>query len=340
MQSKSASLFFLLGIMVLTALACGVGSSPPTEPTVNAPAGEWIPTPSVIPRQPRTPTSSPASPMPTPVAVATFPVWVADFSDPILEAVEDQPPALEDDFPAICIDERQKWKVCSTPEQRTYYQSNEGDELSITELALATARPTLDLQPDLQNGYTLLNKGWFYVLADNPRKPLYAKIDNGSLILSLPTENEKRDFWVYNPKILQRNFVLQFDLEFRQTQPGDGFRFQFEQGNRQRFALELSKDGAWTFSWGAGDSLQFHAGIYGGLTFLPVRILVMAYGSGCAVYFDNVPLDYVEYCRADAGIKPSPQSARFHIFAKPGNVSTIAMDNIKVWDLDKLDISP
>jgi hypothetical protein len=221
-------LFFLTGATVII-LACGVGNKFSTATPVNTSIKTMTVIPIITPRQVRTPVQTPIFLSPTP-QVMSFPAWVTEFSDPILLALENQRPVFEDDFPSICIDEYKKWKVCATPEQRTYYQPNEYDPLSISELPLATARPTLDLQPDLQNGYTLLNKGWFYIISDTPQKPFYARIDNGALTLTLPQGKEKKDFWVYNPHFLYKNFALQFDLKFNETQPKDTFRFQFEQG--------------------------------------------------------------------------------------------------------------
>jgi len=254
MKMKLPKPFFFFGIIILITLACGVGDDLAT-PLPASPLAEisTLP-PSVIPRQPRTPT--PEILLPVSTGAVTFPAWVTDFSDPILAALEGQRPVFEDDFPEICIDEDQKWKVCSTPEQRTYYQS------PISGLALATARPTLDIQPDLQNGYALLNKGWFFIVPESSKNPLYARIDNGALVLSLPEGKENKDFWIYNPRFLQKNFVIQFDLQFGETQPNDAFRFQFEQGEDQGFVLELAKNQTWVFDWGAQGNQQSRAGFY------------------------------------------------------------------------------
>jgi hypothetical protein len=336
MKIKSIKPLSLFAILTLVALACGLGTDLSTPLPAGQPVERQTLPPSVIPRQPRTPTPSPIFIPSPPAAEATFPAWVADFSDPIIAAIEDQYPAFADEFPAICIDERKKWKVCATPERRTYYQSNEYDESSLSDLVLATARPTLDLQPDLQNGYTLLNKGWFYVVPDSPVNPFYAHIDSGSLVLSLPTGKENRDFWVYTPYFLQKNFVLQFDLEFYETQPGDTFRFKFEQGELENFALDLTKDRTWAFHWGVGDAQQSRTGVYEGLSFGITRILVIAQGNQCAVYLNNTPLDYFEDCRANPDIKPSMQSGTFHILAEPGRSSVVTIDNVGIWDLDQV----
>jgi hypothetical protein len=329
-------LFFLTGAIVIT-LACGVGNDLSITQPVNVPIETLIVPSSIIPRLAHAPTLTPVFLSPTPRSFL-YPAWVADFSDPILVAVNDQRPVFADDFPSICIDEYKKWKVCSTPEQRTYYQSNESDPFSISELPLATARATLDLQPDLQNGYTLLNTGWFYLVSDNPKKPFYAQIDNGALVLSLPNGNEKNDFWVYSQHFLQKNFVIQFDIEFDESQQNDTFRFQFKQGMAESFALDLAKNKIWDFRWGSPDNLQSRSGDYEyfprGLT----RVLIIARGNQCAVYLNNVPLDYFENCRTDANIKPSMQSTTFHLLAEPGHPAVLTIDNVKMWDLDKISV--
>lgn len=328
--------FFFLGIIILTALACGVGDDLATPLPASLLAEISTLPPSVIPRQPRAPTLTPTPEILLPVSTvaATFPAWVTDFSDPILAALEGQRPMFEDDFPEICIDEDQKWKVCSTPERRTYYQS------PISGLALATARPTLDVQPDLQDGYALLNKGWFFVVPESSKNPLYARIDNGALVLRLPEGKEKKDFWIYNPRFLQKNFVIQFDLQFGETQPNDVFRFQFEQGENQGFALELAKNQTWVFEWGAHGNQQFHMGAYEYFSPEPFRVLIIARENQCAVYLNNTPLDYFEDCRTDTNTKLSVYSTTFHILAAPGHPAVMTMDNIKFWDLDKISNLP
>ena len=331
---KFKELLYFSGIVVFITLACGLGGGFST-PLPTVPPVETI-LPSVIPRQPRTPTPTLISLPLTSATAATFPAWVADFSDPILAAMQGQRPVFEDDFSAVCVNERNRWKACSTPEQRTYYQSNEGNPSSLSELPLATARPTLDLLPDLQNGYSLVNNGWFYIIPDSLKNPFYAHMEDEALVLNLPQGKENRDFWVYNPKFLQRNFVLQFDLQFDATQPKDAFRFQFEQGGDESFALDLIKNKTWAFRWGKGDDLQSRMGSYENSSFVMIRVLVIAQGNQCGVYLDNAPLAYFENCRTDASGGLFPQSMTFHILAEPGHSSMLVIDNVKMWDLSQI----
>ncbi len=329
-----------LGFIIFAVLACGLGDDLSTPLPASQPAGVWSLTPSAVPRQPRTPTPSPLVFPPTPIADATFPAWVADFSDPILAALEGQRPVFVDDFPEICIDERGKWKVCAAPEQRTYYQSNQGNRSSISELALATARPTLDLQPDLQNGYSLLNSGWFFIIPDNLRNPLYAHIENGALVLTLPSGKEHRDFWVYNPQFIQWNFALQFDLEFYEAEPEDKFRFQFDQTPEQSVAFDLSRNQNWSLYWGSLADWQSKTGTYANFPpDEPITVLVISKGEECAVYLENAPLAHSADCRSEPVTRSIPWAMKFHLLAEPGHTAVITIDNVKMWDLNKnLDI--
>ena len=321
-------------IMVIT--ACGAGDNLP----VNQPV-ETLTFPfSVIPRQVHTPIAAPHFLLSTPQPLSS-PVWVTEFSDPILTAVKSQRPVFEDHFFAICIDGYKNWKVCSTPEQRTYYQHNTYDESSISELPLATARPTLDLQPDLQNGYTLLNKGWFYFIPGNPRGPFYAHIQDEALLIKLPAENENRDYWVYNPKLTRKDFVLSFDLQFEESQPEDTVRFQFDQTTDQSVALDLSKNQTWILHWGSRLDWQSATGSYDNFPPERITVLVIAQGKKCAVYLNNAPLTYMDTCRTEPIARPSPWAFTFHMLAEPGHIAAATIDNVKLWDLDKVTgISP
>lgn len=325
---RRASFLILFMILILLALAC-------TTVNVLTPAPVNTPTPGlevIIPYPMQTARPAPTN-TPTPPSVytpAVFPPWVADFSDPLLRRLQFQRASFGDDFPPICIDEFKEWKVCSTPEQRLNYQ------YPLSSLVTSIPRPTLDLQPDLQLGYSLLNSGWFFVVPESKKNPFYAHIDSGTLVLKLPEGKENKDLWVYNPHLMARNFVLQFDLEFGDTQPDDAFKFQFEQAGGEFFALDLTKNKDWAFHWGAGENEQSRTGAYEYFSVAQVRVLIIARDNQCAVYLNNVPLDYFENCRTGVAQKITPKSTTFHILGKPGYSSTLMIDNVQIWDLDKV----
>jgi hypothetical protein len=317
---------FSLGVMLFI-LACGIGNVLTPTPPVDAPIQTTAMSSVMTPRRARTPTRVlpliPITPPSTP-----FPVWVADFSNPILASVSNQRPAFEDDFSPICVSEDKKeWKVCSGPEWRKIFGP---------EMVLATARPTLDLQPDLQNGYTILNKGWFFVDPDSPRNPLYVRIENGELLIELPKGKEKKDLWVYNPKLISKNFVLKLNLQFRETQPGDVVRFQFNQTADESMALDLTKDQTWTIYWGPQDDWQSRSGTFSYFPPEPISVQIILQGLDCAVYLNDNPLVYVNNCRNEPVAYASPSAVKFHLLTDSGHPAVVAIDNVKLWDLDEI----
>jgi len=279
------------------------------------------------PNQTLTAATQTATPAPAPAFTAPppFPAWAADFADPVFTFIQARRPDFEDDFPSICIDADKKWKVCATPERRLNYQ------YPLEGLALATPRATLDLQPDLQNGYALLNSGWFYIVPNSEKNPYYAQIDNGALLLSLPQPHERGDFWVYHRHLTARNFALTFDVEFVSAQPDDSFRWEYAPSPSERVALDLSQSKLWKFSWGAGENLT------GALNPFPlpqVNVMLIAQRAACAVYLDHLPAAFAPNCRAEGEGALLQQALRFHLLARAGHDAALKIDNVKMWNLD------
>jgi len=329
---RRAKLLIPFPVLIFFILACVLGNDVLPAP-VDTPTELSVIVPYPMQTSRPTPTNAPTL-KPFVSTPESFPSWVTDFSDPILKMLEDKQPAFEDDFPPICIDEAHDWKVCSTPEQRSYYQE------PLWGLVLATARPTLDLQPDLQDGYALLNKGWFFIVPGSPRNPFYAHIDSGTLLLKLPEGKETRDLMVYNPYLMRKNFVLQLDFEFRETQPNDIVRFEFNQSADQSVALDISRNKTWAFHWGFHDNWQSRMGVYERFTPEHISVVIIVSDTECAVYFNYDPLDYFSDCRTGALVQASPQAVSLHLLAQPGYSAIVSVDNVKLWDLDKISNLP
>ena len=320
-------LFFSVGTLVVGILGCTMSNLDRSNPANIPIATMLITSPTLTPFSVQ-PTTTPMVVVQNIPLSTPFPAWTTKFADPILAALAGQKPEFQDDFSLICINEsnRNKWKVCSTPESR----------LNQNPLVLVTARPTLDLQPDLQNGYSLLNRGWFYIISDSVKNPYYAHIENGILLLHLPEGKEKKDSMVYNPHLRSANFVLSVDFQFDETQPDATMRFQFNQSADQSVALDVSKDKRWAFHWGRRDNLQTRMGVFEYFPPESIRIVIIAQGNHCAVYLNDAPLDYFNDCRTDAIVQQIPQAVSFHLLAEPGNSASVIIDNVKLWDLDKI----
>jgi hypothetical protein len=191
-------------------------------------------------------------------------------------------------------------------------------------------------RPDFQDDFAGINQGWFYFIPDNRKGPFYAHMQDEALLIQLPAENENKDYWVYNPKLDYRNFVLSFDLQFAETQPDDTVRFQFDQTAGQGVAFDLSKNLTWTMHWGSFTDWQSDAGTYTYFAPEPINILIVMQAEECAVYLNDAPLTYLSSCRTAPVVRSSPWAVTFHMLAEPGHVASATIDNLKLWDLDKI----
>jgi len=194
--------------------------------------------------------------------------------------------------------------------------------------------------PDFHDEFTRLNKGWFYFIPDSRKNPFYAHLQDGTLLITLPAENENKDYWVYNPKLIRRNFVLSFDFQFEETQPEDTVRFQFDQSANQSVALDLSKNQTWALHWGSVADWQSATGTFDYFPPERITVLIIMRGEACAVYLNNDPLTYLDNCRTDAVARSSPWAVTFHMLAVPGHRASASIDNLKLWDLDKISRLP
>ena len=263
-----------------------------------------MPTVTLIPTQTSTlPALLQITPATTPV-----PAWVTNFSDPILVALVNQIPDFQDDFSLICIYDFRRLKNC----------------------------PPIDPDPDVQDGYILLNQGWFRINPNSHTRPFYANIQNETLFITLLRGTENRDSAVYNSHLIRKNLVLSFDFQFDKTQPPDAVRFQFDQTADQSVALELFKNKTWTFHWGFHNDWKSRTGTYDYFPPERINIIIIIRGRECAVYLNNVPLDYFSDCRSAPIFQASPSAVTFHVLAAPGHPAAAVIDNVKLWDLDKI----
>jgi hypothetical protein len=190
--------------------------------------------------------------------------------------------------------------------------------------------------PDFHDEFTLLNRGWFYFIPGRSKGPFYAHLQQGALLLKLPAENENKDYWVYNPRLLRKNFVLSFDFQFEESQPADMVRFQFDQSVDQSVAFDITKNQTWTLHWGSRDNWQSTAGVFYSLPPERIAVLIIMHGEECAVYLNDAPLTYLSNCRTGPIVRSSPWAVTFRMLAEPGHTAAMTLDNIKLWDLDKI----
>lgn len=193
-----------------------------------------------------------------------------------------------------------------------------------------------DQLPTMHDEFKHPNRGWFYFIPDSRINPFYAHFKDETLWLSLPAENERKDYWVYNPRITRKNFVLSFDVQFEESQPEDTFRFEFDQSADQSVALDLTKNQMWTLHWGPRNDWQSQTGTFEYLSPERIKVEIVVRGEQCAVYLNEDPLAYSSTCRTDDITRASPWAVTFHMLAVPGHTAAATIDNLKLWDLDKI----
>ncbi len=295
---------FLLGLACLAMFvaACGAGETLPAQ-TVNM-------EPEILIEEPPAASLTEFDSLPTPLILPPtpgalpYPDWVSDFADPVLTRLVNRKPDFQDDFSLVCIYNSQWLDNC----------------------------PTEDEMPNFIDDLSVRNQGWFYRIPGSDKGPFYADIQNGALYLRSPAGKDDRELMVYNPYLLHKNFVLSFDFQFGETEPGDIARFRFSQTAEQSVNLDLSKSKTWSFY----NSSKTNSGVFS--YFPPERMLVtfIMLGRECAVYLNNVPLDYLSDCRSAPIVGSFPWALSFHVVASSGHVATAAIDNVKLWNLDKI----
>ncbi len=197
-----------------------------------------------------------------------------------------------------------------------------------------------DRRPDFRDDFTQLNKGWFYFISGNRRGPFYAHLQDGTLLIKLPEGKETRDSMVYNPKLIRKNFVLNFSFQFEETQPPDLARFQFSQAADQSVAFDILKNKTWELHWGSHDNWQSITGTYDYFPPERIDIQIMMQGDECAVFLNDAPIAYASDCRPGAIVRASPWAVTFHTISTPRYPAAVSIDNLKLWDLDKIPALP
>lgn len=196
---------------------------------------------------------------------------------------------------------------------------------------------TVDQYPAFQDDYTAgLNHGWFYLIDDNAAKPYFAHLEEDALILRIPDGKERRDVMAYSPKLAHENFVLSFDFKFGKTEPTDIFRFQFQQNEDQILMVDFSKNENASIDWNVRNHWQSASGVYDYFGPTLVNVILIMSGYGCAVYINEDPFAYLSKCRVDPIRQPAHEDLSFHLLSTTGHPATVTIDNVKIWDLDRI----
>jgi len=164
----------------------------------------------------------------------------------------------------------------------------------------------------------------------------YAERFEEKLLLTLNEDSKESVF--YTPRYLNRkNFVLTLDLRFYHNQPEDTIRFQFDGFENEHVAFDLTNNRSWMFHWKSENTLQNISDTYPHFPpdHIPVTIIMLE--RECAVYLNNDPLVYVNDCRElPTDKKFENWLTSFHLLRSGNHKVLINIDNLKLWDLDRI----
>lgn len=181
-----------------------------------------------------------------------------------------------------------------------------------------------------------LNHGWFYLIPNSEKQFYFAHLEEDSLILKIPDGKERKDSMVYSPKLARKNFVLSLDFKFGKTEPNDIFRLQFQQAKDESVIVDFSKNETSSLNWHLYSGWESVAGIYDHFGPALVNMVIIMSDHECAVYINHDPFAYLRQCRVDPILRPLPEAVSLHLISTTGNPATITVDNVKMWDLDKI----
>ncbi len=190
--------------------------------------------------------------------------------------------------------------------------------------------------PDFKDDFSGHNLGWFYVIPGSRAGPYYARIQDEALLLETTDEAGRGNSMAYNPWLIRRNFVLSLDVRFGKTETKDILRFKFDQSADRSVELDLSRNEKWTIDWNLHNDQQTAAGTYDHFPPERINVVVIMQGNECAVYLDHDPLEYLKDCRPGPMVHSSPLAVSFHLLAARGSGANVVIDNVKLWDLDKI----
>jgi hypothetical protein len=213
----------------------------------------------------------------------------------------------------------------------TYLQTTPVPEW-VTGFADPILAAVVNRKPDFQDDFSRY-RGWINILSGMDGY-FYAERYDEMLLMRLPELTKESAF--YNPRINRTNFVLTLEFRFNHDQPDDTVRFQFDQSPDQSITFDFSNNRNWKFQWGPVEKAHFMAAIYEHFPPERVPLTIIMWGTQCAVYLNNDPLTYSSACRTLPVIQSEKWVASFRLLRDHGPVVVVNVDNLKLWDLDKI----
>jgi len=138
-----------------------------------------------------------------------------------------------------------------------------------------------------------------------------------------------------HPGMRFQNFALRVEVDLSRLGSGDAARIHWRGTDySDGLGLDLWKDGNWQVY--AADPLRYlAAGDQSIDSAQEVTITIISQGTEYAIYIDETLVSYID----DQGRRPGI-GINLGVFDEPGSSTVVTYDNLKVWDLDKIQIQP
>lgn len=204
----------------------------------------------------------------------------------------------------------------------------------VADFAEPILKAIANVPPTFKDDFSI-NRRWFLRTSESPRL-LFAEIHDDLLFLRLP--ESKRSFSILSNAYLNyKNFALTLDLIFYHNQPNDRVHFQFDRsGNSEESVkFDLSNNRNWALDY----KNEAESGVYPHFPPERVPVTILMQGTACAIYVNNSPLIYAENCRTSPSEDEKAWRASFRLFKDHRGEALVNLDNLKIWDLDRLLIS-
>lgn len=162
------------------------------------------------------------------------------------------------------------------------------------------------------------------------------EIKNGVLVATIRQMGTEIDaYYAIHPAMRFQNFALRFEVDLSGLGSGDAARIHWRGTSTSRgIGFDLWKDGRWQVF--ASDPLRYLAEGYQTIDATrEVTITIISRDTEYAIYIYETLVSYINDRGRTPGIGIS-----LGVLDDPGSPTVVTFDNLKAWDLDKIQIQP
>ena len=217
----------------------------------------------------------------------------------------------------------------------------------VTEFAEPVLAAIEDRQPDFAEDFSRDRPGWQFHTGQfsGPENPGKMEILDGAMWMSV---NSGSAGFAEHSRMRFDDFVLQVDADLLQVQSGDAVEIDWRDDQKNAEVLSIWRHGRWLLNFCGHPCVELASGSSPSRSSSSVTIIIISRGTEYAVYLNSHPLMFFN----DMGRPPaqftyktddgSPPNAyiKLSLWADHGQTSVAKYDNLKVWDLDKIQIQP